>query len=125
MEDLTYFLSCGRFPANRMAYNRGPSPRAESALALQEAFAAGVSHVSAAGNSGGQSYESDYLAGVTYSVGALSSVSGAENFAGGVAHDFAPGAGLDDRQGFLAGLAFARVIKVVEVSPASPRCQAP
>lgn len=70
------------------------------ARAVQEAFAAGVSNVSAAGNAGNQSSESEYRPGASYNAIQFSSVPGALNFAGGVAHDFDPGEAFDGQQAF-------------------------
>ncbi|MDA1052746.1 MAG: dockerin type I domain-containing protein [Planctomycetota bacterium] len=64
-----------------------------------------MAYFSAAGNNGTHSYESDYRSGTLHAFSSIPSVVGAPSFAGGTAHDFDAGGGVDEFQHFtlLAG----------------------
>ncbi|HMO25569.1 MAG TPA: hypothetical protein PKB10_04810, partial [Tepidisphaeraceae bacterium] len=64
------------------------------AQAVDNAVQGGVSYFSAAGNNGTAGYESAYRAGTNYASGSF----GSGAFLGGRAHDFDPGAGVDNFQ---------------------------
>jgi subtilisin-like proprotein convertase family protein len=70
------------------------------AQAVDDVVASGVSYFSAAGNQARQAYESGFTADRTLSVAAIPSSVAGLTFAGGITHDFDPGAGQDDMQNF-------------------------
>ena len=75
------------------------------AQAVNAVAAQGVSYFSAAGNDANQSYQATFSTGSTYASGYFSSASGAPHFYGGVAHDFDPGASVNNFQSFTLGAA--------------------
>jgi hypothetical protein len=66
--------------------------------AIDSVVGQGVTYMSAAGNWGRQGYDESLRLATTFTDGQYSSAVGAPHFAGGQAHDFDPGAGVDVRQ---------------------------
>jgi Subtilase family len=68
------------------------------AQAVNSVVAGGVAYFSSAGNNGRNAYESGFRVGPVFASGAIPSAPGAPTFAGGTAHNFDPGAGIDPFQ---------------------------
>ena len=81
------------------------------AQAVNAVAAQGVSYFSSAGNDANQSYQATFSTGSTYTNGQFSSASGAPHFYGGVAHDFDPGASVNNFQSFTLGAGVTMTIE--------------
>jgi Subtilase family/Calx-beta domain len=70
------------------------------AQAVDIVFDRGIPYFASAGNYGGRSYESSFRSGPVFAAGTATSGFGPNgpNFAGGTAHDFNPGVGVDEFQ---------------------------